>query len=115
MAYLGSVITDMDTDAPADGAATADDEDALMAAFIAQMNAERAAAGLSLADLSRRSGIPWRTLQRYLSGERDMPVRVQLRISEAFGISIATLWRRTDDRWRGPEGEPPEAGPELGR
>lgn len=106
----------MDTDAPpADSAATADDPAAaLMRAFIAQLNAERAAAGLSLSDLSRRSGIPWRTLQRYLSGERDMSVRTQLRICAALGISMATLWRRIDDRWRGIDA-PPEGGPELDR
>lgn len=69
-------------------------------AFVAQVAAERAAAKLTLQDLVERTGMPERSLVRYLTGERPMPVNVQIQLAEIFGISMSALWLRAEDRWR---------------
>lgn len=49
--------------------------------------AERSAAGLTIKDLSEKSGVPERTLIRMLKNERDIKVTQIAQLSEVFGIN----------------------------
>lgn len=49
--------------------------------------AERSAAGLTIKELSEKSGVPERTLIRMLKNERDIKVTQIAQLSEVFGIN----------------------------
>ncbi|MDR1513864.1 MAG: helix-turn-helix transcriptional regulator [Propionibacteriaceae bacterium] len=82
----------------ADGETPADDWDAERTAIMAQLRAEIAAAGLSVAELCRRAGVPRPTIDRYLAGERDMPLSTLHRIARAVRVEPATILARAKDR-----------------
>lgn len=64
----------------------------------AQIRAERAAAGLTQAELGRRSGLPRLTVMRLESGAR-VPDATQLdRIAKALGLAASELVRRAEER-----------------
>jgi transcriptional regulator with XRE-family HTH domain len=67
-------------------------------ALVAQLRAEVAAAGLSVAELCRRSGIPRPTIDRYLSGLRDVPMPVFYQIAETVRVEPATILLRAKER-----------------
>jgi len=64
----------------------------------AQLRAEISAAHMSVSEFVRRSGIPRPTLDRYLSGERDMPLGVLYKASEILGVEPPTILKRAHDR-----------------
>lgn len=49
--------------------------------------AERSAAGLTIKELSEKSGVPERTLIRMLKNERDIKVTQIAQLAEVFGIN----------------------------
>jgi len=55
------------------------------------IRAEASFSGISVAELSRRSGIEYVTLGRYLRGERAIPVPVLYRLAEAIGTTVGKL------------------------
>lgn len=60
-------------------------------AVVRQVQAERAARGLTVEQLAEVSGIPPRTLFRYLSGERSMPLKALGQLAEGLRLSPDTL------------------------
>lgn len=71
---------------------------AFAAAIAAQLRAERAAAGLTIEDLSALSGASRSSVFRYLSGARDIGVGSLFAITQAMGLSVAEFTRRAEDR-----------------
>ena len=63
-------------------------------------------AGSNLSVAADRAGIPYRTVLRYMSGERDMPVPVLLALVEASHADLPALMRRLQDEIR-PDVPPP--------
>lgn len=53
--------------------------------------AERSAAGLTIKELSEKSGVPERTLIRMLKNERDIKVTQIAQLAEVFGINSHEL------------------------
>lgn len=70
------------------------------AAVVAQINAEIAGAGLNRAELARRIDVNYVQLGRYLTGDREIPMRIIYAIVEQLPIDEATLFRRARDRSR---------------
>ena len=66
--------------------------------LVAQIEAERAARGLSIYDLADKAGIGRRTIARYLNQEREMTLGQLDAIASAFGISTDLLVKRAQDR-----------------
>ena len=69
------------------------------AAVSAQIRAERAAAGMTIAQLSRESGIPEQTLMRYLKGTRDIPLAALYAIADGLGMPLGVLLSRSQSRF----------------
>lgn len=67
-------------------------------AFAAQLRAERAAAGLTQNDLSKRSGIGVQTIFRIENGDRVMDTSQLGALVKALDISIATFAARAEER-----------------
>jgi transcriptional regulator with XRE-family HTH domain len=49
-------------------------------------------------DLAEASGVPIRTLKRYLDGEREIPLTELRSIARALGVSVASLIDCAEDR-----------------
>lgn len=70
----------------------------LNAALAATLNGERVRAGLTFAELAKRSGISERTLMRLLSTvERDIDVRVLAILADIFHTSPSALLADAED------------------
>lgn len=67
-------------------------------AVIAQIRAERAAAGMTQAELASAAGMAQRSLARYLSGERKMTLEAVEMLARALGLDLPTLLRRAVER-----------------
>lgn len=66
--------------------------------LVAQIEAERAAKGMTIKDLADRAGIGERTLPRYLSQERDLSLSQLDDIATALGIGFDVLVKRAQQR-----------------
>lgn len=65
---------------------------ALAEALVVTLNAERLAAGWSLAALGKELGMSEQTMQRYLTRrERDLPVRVLVRTAAIIGVPLSEI------------------------
>lgn len=67
-------------------------------AVVAQINAERAAKGMSVAELAERVGIHPGSWPRYMKGERQMSLPLVERCAKALELDIRTLIRRANER-----------------
>lgn len=63
-------------------------------ALAAEIRAERAASGLTQAQLAEKSGINYETLKFVLKGTRPINVTQIVQLSQAFGIEPADLVER---------------------
>lgn len=66
-------------------------ESGLNGAVVRQIKAERAARGLTVKQLAETSGIPERTLSRYLQAQRALSLIDVERIANGLGMSYETL------------------------
>ena len=71
---------------------------AYAAALAAELRAERAARGLTLAQLADQLGMSRVVLGRYLNGIRDLPVSTFADIAAALGAQPGVLLDRARDR-----------------
>lgn len=71
--------------------------DRFAAAVAGELRAERARRKISYAQIIRETGIAQSTLQRYLKGEREIPVPVYMDICRSLGVSAAALLDRVQD------------------
>ena len=65
---------------------------------MAQLRAERAAAGMTQEELAIAAGVSKRALARYLAGERVMSVRIMDDLAVALGLDFRTLFERAEER-----------------
>lgn len=80
----------------------------LNTALAATLNGERVRAGLTFAELAKRSGISERTLMRLLSTvERDIDIRVLEVLAEIFHTKGSALLADAEG-WRARQEEPTE-------
>ena len=63
----------------------------LQGAITRQMQAERAANGMTYADIAREASMTEQTVMRYLTGKRDMPMAAFLDICKALGFEPREL------------------------
>lgn len=77
------------------------DPDRWGSAVAETIRAERAAAKLSQAEVSRRSGIPRPTYLRYESGERNPTFAQLAAIATAIGMPLSTFTKRVTERAEG--------------
>lgn len=66
----------------------------VLAAVAEQLRSEAARQRVSLRDLSRRSGIPYPTVQKSLAGRRMIDISELARLCQALGVSPAELFSR---------------------
>ncbi len=71
--------------------ATSPNNDPFTAALARELRVAQMDAGLTRKELSARSGIPTRTLVRYLDGEREIGVSAFRALCFALGISMAAI------------------------
>lgn len=64
------------------------------------LRAERAAAGLSQAELAERAGIPRPTYLRYERGDRQLSVVQAIQLAQALGMSLVVFASRVEERMR---------------
>ena len=64
------------------------------AAVAAELRAERARVGTSYDELVRLSGLAKSSVQRYLSGKRDIPLPALLDLCRALNISPRVIFDR---------------------
>ncbi len=69
-------------------------------AILAEIKAERAALGLQVGELAERVGIHPGSMPRYVSGERDLPLRLLEKLARELNMDLPTLVRRADERLR---------------
>lgn len=81
-----------------DMAANARKRSPLTAALAAQLRAERAAAGLTQADLAKASGISRVQLARIEGGERTLDVAQAADIAKALGLTLVEFVQRAEER-----------------
>lgn len=62
-----------------------------MSKLVAHLNAVIGSAGMSKAELSRRTGIAYKTLCRKLAGRGEFTVTDYLKIARALGVNVSTL------------------------
>jgi DNA-binding Xre family transcriptional regulator len=67
-------------------------------AITIQIKAEMGAKGWREADLAKAAGMPSSSLNRYLSGVRDVPLPIFAELCLALGISITELLQRAQRR-----------------
>lgn len=70
----------------------------LPTAITKQLQAERAASGLTYKKLADLTGTHEQTLMKYFKGQRDIPMSELIKISEALEIAPADLVRRAVER-----------------
>lgn len=70
----------------------------LQAAIVAQLQAERAVARLTYAELGNRAKIKEQTIMRYLTGKRDMPMTALLDICRALELEPRNLVVLAEER-----------------
>jgi transcriptional regulator with XRE-family HTH domain len=75
-----------------------DDSRAEVRAVAAQIRAELAAAGLTVTAAVKLTGIPRPTIDRYLKGERDIPLAKLMTIARALDIDAHVILRRASER-----------------
>lgn len=66
----------------------------LNGAVVRQIKAERAAAGLSMSELARRSGLGESSIVRYLTFKRDVTMDSLDKIARGLGMEWQTLVER---------------------
>lgn len=71
---------------------------ALFDALIAELRAERGASRLTYDELERRTGLGKRSIIRYLSGERDIPLSGLFELAEAMNVGVDDLLERAKIR-----------------
>lgn len=69
-------------------------------AFSAQLRAERAAAGISQAELSKRSGVSPSTILRIEQGQRAMDIPQMAAFCRALGVSMTEFATQAERRMR---------------
>lgn len=79
-----------------------DRESAVLAAVAEQLRAEAARQRVSLRELSRRSGVPYPTVQKSLAGRRMIDVAELAALCYALDVSAADLFGRAEQQ-SGPE------------
>jgi transcriptional regulator with XRE-family HTH domain len=77
-----------------------DDERGDVAAVMAQVRAEAAAAGVSIGRLAVLASVTRSSLDLYLKGKRQMPMDVLYRIAAVVGVGPATILDRAAQRQR---------------
>lgn len=81
-------------------------EAGLNAAMAATLNGERVANGMTFDALAEATGIPKRTLLRKVSTvERHLNIEDVRRIAQAFGLTVAEVMVRAEDRLARKQGE----------
>lgn len=70
---------------------TSPNGDPFTAALARELRVAQMDAGLTRKELSARSGIPTRTLVRYLDGEREIGVSAFRALCTAIGVSMAAI------------------------
>lgn len=73
----------------------------LNGAVVRQLKAERAAAGLTVDALAAASGVPVRTLVRYLNFERALSLEVVEKLATGLNLSVAELMTRARNERQG--------------
>jgi len=71
-----------------------------IAAVAAQLRAEISAAQMTVADVVRLSGISRPSMDRYLKGDRDIPMTVLYRIASILRVQPSTILQRAEQRRR---------------
>lgn len=77
-------------------------ESAVLAELAGELRAEAARQQLSLHELSRRSGMPYPTVQKSMAGRRMIDVAELARLCYALSVTPADLFSRLESK------EPPE-------
>lgn len=77
--------------------ATSPNDDPFTAALARELRVAQMDAGLTRKELSTRSGIPTRTLVRYLDGEREIGVTAFRSLTAAIGVSMASITDAAED------------------
>lgn len=77
------------------------DDDALQAAVIDQLNAEIAAARLSIMDFAGRVGRPYDSTRNYLRNERALPLGIFFEYCAVLGVPADVVISRARDRLKG--------------
>ncbi|MFC8597384.1 MULTISPECIES: helix-turn-helix domain-containing protein [unclassified Isoptericola] len=60
--------------------------------------AERAASGLTNAQLAAAVGVSEESMTRYVRGRREVPTPVLIRTVDALGLTMVEFWRRVEER-----------------
>ncbi len=89
-----------------------DPAEGLNAAVAAELRAERAAQGVSIADLGDRSGISKSTLLRLLNEKRLIGMEALNDIATALGVRATTIVGRAERRLAGEDALPPAPHPD---
>ncbi|MCW2286991.1 helix-turn-helix domain-containing protein [Leucobacter luti] len=66
-------------------------------AVAAELRAERARKGITLAQLVEESGIAQSSIQRYLKGTRDIPVSALIDICRVLTVSPRLIFERAEN------------------
>lgn len=69
-------------------------------AVAAVLRGERAASGVTLDELSGKTGIPTVSLQRYLKGKRHLDIDVAWGIAVALDLDPSTVFAQAQDRMK---------------
>lgn len=63
-------------------------------AVAATLRAEMAARRMQRKELAEGSGIPVRTLSRYLDGEREISINTLARVAPVLGLTAGEIWSK---------------------
>lgn len=64
-----------------------------------QIRAEFSGAGFNMKSFAEHAGINYKTLDRYIKGERPIPMTALFEIADALGLSAQTLIARATERF----------------
>lgn len=78
-------------------------------AFSAQLRAERAVAGMSQVELSKRSGVSPSTILRIEKGERAMDIPQMAAFCRALGVTMAEFATQAERRMHREPLDPPQS------
>ena len=70
----------------------------LTRAVAQQLQAERAAAGMTYAQLAEASGVNEQSITRYLTGKRDFKIEVLGQLADALSLTPQTILARAIER-----------------